>query len=60
MLKLTSSKKEARRLIQGGGAKVNGEKVEDEMYEISTERCDNDEIVVGAGKKRAGVLKIVK
>lgn len=58
-LELSKSKKEARRLIAGGGAKLEGEKIEDQMGALT--RADFDgktEIVLRAGKKRAGVVEL--
>jgi len=58
-LGLASSKKEARRLIQGGGAKIGEKKVEDEngALTIADFEGDSTEIVLRAGKKRAGVVE---
>merc|ERR1711865_85922 len=58
-LELTKSKKEARRLIAGGGAKLGEEKILDEMAALTLEDFENGEkteIVLRAGKKRAGVV----
>jgi len=50
-LGLVASKKEARRLIEQGGAKVNGEKVDvDEPVTVA------GEVRISAGKKKHGVL----
>jgi len=58
-LELTKSKKEARRLIAGGGAKVDGEKIVDEMASLTVKDFDGKtEIVLRAGKKRAGVVEL--
>jgi len=58
-LKLASSKKEARRLIQGGGAKVNDEKIADETGTLTmADFGDAKEVTLRAGKKRAGVVEI--
>lgn len=45
--KLFPSKKEVRRLIEQGGVKFNGEKIEEALQEISKEK----DIVVQAGKR---------
>jgi len=58
LLSFASSKKESRRLIEGGGAKVDGIKVQDTMHVIEFE--GKEEVVIGAGKKRAGVLRLEK
>jgi tyrosyl-tRNA synthetase len=58
-LKLASSKKEARRLIQGGGAKVNDETISDEIGTLTmADFGDAKEVTLRAGKKRAGVVEI--
>jgi tyrosyl-tRNA synthetase len=51
-LGLVASKGEARRLIAGGGARVDGEKVDDEMARINVAA----QIRVSAGKKKHGLL----
>lgn len=57
-LKLASSKKEARRLIQGGGAKLNDVKIEDEVGALTlADFGDEKEVTLRAGKKRAGVVE---
>ena len=50
---LAKSKGEARRLIKGGGARVDGEKVADENYLV---RVDAETVRVSAGKKHHGLL----
>merc|ERR1719491_2454265 len=59
-LELTKSKKEAKRLIAGGGAKVGDEKITDEMAALKAEDFidGKTEIVLKAGKKRAGVVEL--
>jgi tyrosyl-tRNA synthetase len=62
-LKLASSKKEARRLIQGGGAKIgDGTKsklLDDENASLSLDDFDGTtEVILRAGKKRAGVVEL--
>lgn len=58
-LKLASSKKDARRLIQGGGAKVGDEKITDEAGSLTLgDFGDEKEVTLRAGKKRAGVVEI--
>lgn len=52
-LGLVASKGEARRLIKGGGARVSGEKVEDEAMQIAVE---TDGVRISAGKKHHGML----
>uniref|UniRef100_A0A7S1BT79 Tyrosine--tRNA ligase n=1 Tax=Corethron hystrix TaxID=216773 RepID=A0A7S1BT79_9STRA len=60
-LELASSKKDARRLIQGGGAKMEGEKIQDQNGAMTLE-CfgDKSEVTLRAGKKRAGVVELQK
>ncbi len=52
---LASSKSEARRLIQGGGVKLNSQKVEDMDYEFSGQL--NQEFILQVGRRR--FLKLV-
>jgi tyrosyl-tRNA synthetase len=52
-LGLAASKNEARRLIKGGGARVNGDRVEDESRVVSV---SGEPVRVSAGKKHHGLL----
>ncbi|HCB76098.1 MAG TPA: tyrosine--tRNA ligase [Sphingomonas bacterium] len=52
-LGFAASKGEARRLIKGGGARVDGVKVEDEAMVITVDGAD---VRVSAGKKHHGLL----
>lgn len=50
---------EARRLIQGGGAKLNDEKISDENQTLETSHFANQaELKISAGKKRHGRIKL--
>ncbi len=53
-LNFVASKKEGRRMIQGGGAKVDGVPVSDENAMIAVTSQD---ITVSAGKKKHGILR---
>lgn len=53
-LKFTASRGEAKRLIQGGGVKIDGEKITDLGYTISFE----ESVVLQAGKRK--FAKLVK
>jgi tyrosyl-tRNA synthetase len=58
-LGLTKSKKEARRLIEQGGAKINDKPVDGVDYKISGDDFGNpNTIKLSAGKKRHGILKV--
>lgn len=58
-LGLTASKKEARRLIQQGGAKLDGKTVDSDDYKIGGDDFGNHNVLkVSAGKKRHGILKV--
>ena len=58
-LGLAGSKKEARRLIAGGGAKLGDDKIEDEMGSLTMDSMGGKtEVVLRAGKKRAGVVEL--
>ena len=55
---LAPSRKEARRTIQGGGARLNGEKIEDEQQPITTAWLADGQIKLSAGRKRHALVKI--
>jgi tyrosyl-tRNA synthetase len=58
-LELATSRKDARRLIAGGGAKLEDEKITDEAATLTMSNFDGKtEIVLRAGKKRAGVVEL--
>lgn len=58
-LDLASSKKDARRLIKGGGARLEGVKIEDENGSLTVADFDGKtEVTLRAGKKRAGVVEL--
>ena len=48
---LASSKSEARRLVQQGGASINGERVVDENMLVREENLSSGEMLLRAGKK---------
>jgi tyrosyl-tRNA synthetase len=56
-LGLAESKGAARRLIQGGGAKLNDAKIDDESAVIKTADIVNGSAKISAGKKRHGLVK---
>ncbi len=55
---LGSSKGEIRRLIKGGGAKINDEKVENEAVMIRSDAMIDGHIKLSAGKKRHALIKL--
>lgn len=59
--KLISSKSEGSRLIKGGGAYLNNQKVEDPFYSIlEKDIIDGTFIVLSIGKKKKAIIKIIK
>ncbi|NDF11267.1 MAG: tyrosine--tRNA ligase [Proteobacteria bacterium] len=56
---LTASGGEARKLIQGGGGKINGEKIESEKQKISSADLKDGVIKLSAGKKKHILVKAV-
>jgi tyrosyl-tRNA synthetase len=52
MSNLCSSNSEGRRLIRGGGAKLNQQKVTDENLQITLKDFKNNSITLSSGKKR--------
>jgi tyrosyl-tRNA synthetase len=55
-LNFVASKKEARRMIQGGGARVDGDTVTDEDAVIATQAGP---VKISAGKKKHGLINFV-
>ena len=51
-LGFTASKGEAKRLIQGGGVKIDGEKIADMAYTLSFD----DSVILQAGKRKFAKL----
>ncbi len=49
-----ASRGEAKRLIAGGGARIDGESITDEAFTIAP---DNGEVRISSGKKKHGVLR---
>ena len=49
-----ASRGEAKRLVSGGGARIDGEAVSDESYRIDASR---GEVRISSGKKKHGVLR---
>ncbi len=56
-LAMAESKGEARRLIRGGGAKLNDAKIEDENAMIRSADIVGGSAKISAGKKRHGLIK---
>ncbi len=56
---LTASNGEARRLIRGGGAKINDTKISDENLRVGSESASNGFIKLSAGKKRHAIVRVV-
>jgi tyrosyl-tRNA synthetase len=55
---LAETNSEARRLIRGGGAKLNDQKLDDENLNVQTSAAVNGVIKLSAGKKRHAIVKI--
>jgi len=53
-LGFAASRGEAKRLVSGGGARVNGEAVRDEGHTITV---GDGDIRISAGKKKHGILR---
>ena len=54
LLRFVASKKEARRMIQGGGARVAGDMISDENMVIAPAEAP---VKISAGKKKHGILQ---
>ena len=55
-LSFVTSKKEARRMIHGGGARVDGDAISDENFVILPTKAP---VKISAGKKKHGLLRFV-
>eukprot|EP00904_Undaria_pinnatifida_P005918 jgi/Undpi1/2456/HiC_scaffold_13.g05836.m1 len=56
-LELAKTKSEVRRLIKGGGAKLNGEKIVDEGFVVDRSTFDGgQEFKLSSGKKKHGIV----
>ena len=57
---LVASKGEARRLIRGGGARINDQIIQDEHYQVTLEEMSQDqEIKLSAGKKKHALIRVI-
>ena len=56
---LVPSNSEARRLIRGGGARVNDRKVEDEAMTVGLDDLVDGQLLLSAGKKRHARVRAV-
>jgi tyrosyl-tRNA synthetase len=55
---LTGSNSEGRRLIKGGGARINDEAVSDETFEVGPDAVNDDGVIkLSAGKKRHALVR---
>jgi tyrosyl-tRNA synthetase len=57
-LELAKSKAEARRLIKGGGARLDGEAIKDETFVVTVDSFAKPEIMLSAGKKKHGIVEL--
>jgi tyrosyl-tRNA synthetase len=56
---LATSRSEGRRLIKGGGAKLNGEPVDDENATATTSNLRDSALMLTAGRKRHALVKAI-
>lgn len=58
-LQLAKTKSEVRRLIKGGGAKLNDQKIVDENFVVDLSTFDGqEELKLSSGKKKHGIIFI--
>lgn len=58
-LQLAKTKSEVRRLIKGGGAKINDQKITDENFVVDLSTFDGkEEVKLSSGKKKHGIIFI--
>jgi tyrosyl-tRNA synthetase len=59
-LDLAKSKAEARRLIKGGGARIDGEPIKEETFVVTPAAFQGKpEIMLSAGKKKHGMVELL-
>lgn len=56
---LATSKGEARRLIRGGGARLNDSRIDDEALLVDTTHLQGDQLTLSAGRKRHVRVRVV-
>jgi tyrosyl-tRNA synthetase len=56
---LAASKGEARRLIRGGGARLNDAKIDDEALLVDAAHLQGDQLTLSAGRKRHVRVRVV-
>jgi tyrosyl-tRNA synthetase len=56
---LAASKGEARRLIRGGGARLNDSRIDDEALVVDTAHLQGDQLTLSAGRKRHVRVRVV-
>ncbi|HCP01221.1 MAG TPA: tyrosine--tRNA ligase, partial [Rhodospirillaceae bacterium] len=55
---LAATNSEARRLIKGGGARINDTLVNNETHEVGTDAINSDGVIkLSAGKKRHALIR---
>ena len=60
-LDFAKSKSEVKRLMSGGGARINDEKIDDPLMVVSAETfASSAEIKISSGKKKHGIVELVK
>lgn len=57
---LATSKSESRKLIRGGGARINDDKIEDENMTVDASHLKNEVIKLSSGKKKHLIIKTSK
>jgi tyrosyl-tRNA synthetase len=56
---LASSNSEARRLIRGGGARLNDDRITDETMIVGQHHLTGDQLMLSAGRKRHARIRVV-
>lgn len=59
-LDMAKSKGEAKRLIKGGGAKIDGQAIKDEQFVLTAAAfTEKGEVMLSAGKKKHGMVELM-
>eukprot|EP00965_Chrysotila_dentata_P006352 208003-Pleurochrysis_carterae.AAC.3 len=59
-LEFAKSKSEVRRLISGGGAKLNDAKIERADTVVTRDTFSEGELKLSAGKKKHGIVELIE
>ena len=59
-LNLTSSRSETKRIIKSDGIRINNETYKNNQFSLSTYTNQSNELIISVGKKKIGIIKIIR